>query len=934
MRPLRRAACSVLALPAATPTVPVVVIADAPTLPAPAAALLDSLTTLRALVSVPGNAEAFAIDEDAACHERFLELRRLERSLDQYQSRAGQLTYVGWLGHFSAGKSSTINALLAGIEDADARATGQHPTDRAVTLITHPANAHSLIGMHRRGEVGVSTSLLENPLLEKVVLVDTPGSGDPLVVGEMVRDFLPICDQLVYVFSAAVPLDTADLPILRKAHSELPFVPMRYVITRADEFRIDHEAPLTGQNFDRRAADQFIDQFISRLEAAVAGLRARKEDFLLIDNRARFRLDALRDSVSSDAMKASAAASLHAHKLRYFANNAARIHDHFSRHLRGTLQAQEALLAAARANHGRYQKAVAMSHNRLTETWQLQRGRLADMRRARSEELAALAHAEALPEAVGELPLSRVAIETARNAARIAAREAADALATARETQLRHAFASARDALADAVRTARDPEAVAMTAGRAGGIPEAGQLAACLAPPEPLRQNLESLPATATAELKALTAETLSRVQQLSAQLEPEPLFSQAEAVLESSERQLAAMLDGFLESVQVYKAAVLAINARELAERAGAGRAIDALERVEIPESKRNAWLKDVTGRIFPERATRQACAADAAGRLRATVVAVRQSLQGNTFTDLPQVPSGVPDAPDDGAVDALRRVLGSADDAYQRQCNATFGTVTDAMNDAMTGHKATLLDTVARLRGERRSLRRALAGGGAIAGLILCILFSLVFPVFQPFTVFSLGMLAGFAAAAAYAALQVGERVGRFRAAIDACCAEYREHARRALLQALDAVECPPPSEALQAGDLAELLESHWSRQLEAVKAALEVQHGRGYTGLRAGRDQFEAARQEAAAIGDAFLAQLEACYANIDANIEGLATISEAIKEDAILPSFTLFEQRAAELASLLDTVGAIRFDPGGDTAAAPQPREPGSADLLTH
>ena len=37
---------------------------------------------------------------------------------------------------------------------------------------------------------------MENSVLNQRVVVDTPGTGDPSVLEEMVRDFLPICDRL------------------------------------------------------------------------------------------------------------------------------------------------------------------------------------------------------------------------------------------------------------------------------------------------------------------------------------------------------------------------------------------------------------------------------------------------------------------------------------------------------------------------------------------------------------------------------------------------------------------------------------------------------------------------------------------------------------------------------------------------------------------
>ena len=161
------------------------------------------------------------------------ELIRLERSLDQYVTRKADLFYIGLMGHFSTGKSTTINSLLTLAESQHARETGVNPTDRHVTLITHPKNTASLIALNRESRVPIRTYPIEHELLETVVLADTPGAGDPSLMSDLMRDFLPVCDLILYFFSAASPLDTADMPVLEQMHQHLPFLPKQFVVTRA-----------------------------------------------------------------------------------------------------------------------------------------------------------------------------------------------------------------------------------------------------------------------------------------------------------------------------------------------------------------------------------------------------------------------------------------------------------------------------------------------------------------------------------------------------------------------------------------------------------------------------------------------------------------------------------------------------------------------------
>ncbi|MDA0812138.1 MAG: 50S ribosome-binding GTPase [Verrucomicrobia bacterium] len=700
--------------------------------------LLESLTQLRALVSGNdndnGNSKAFAVDEGAACHERFLELRRLERSLNQYQSRTGQqLTYVGLLGHFSAGKSSTINALLAG---AGERATGHHPTDRAVTLITHPQNAQDLIGMHRKGEVEVGASFQEHDFLRDVVLVDTPGSGDPLIVEEMVRDFLPICDHLVYVFSAAVPLDTTDLPILQKAHRELPFIPMQFVITRADEFKVNHLAPLVDSNFDQQAADHFIGEFISRLEAAVPGMKAQRSDFVMIDNRSHFRLDRLLQTLGAINATTGSTRLLHAHKLRYFATNASRIHQQFIEQLQGTLGAQEALLKAAKENHARYQKTVAMGHSRLTESWRLQLHQFDTLQSNFMDEMDSLAFGQPLPEKVAHLPKISAAINAAMEAAKASATETAGALSAGIEASWRKEFATARSRLIEEITNAADPEVVTLTMAMPAAFLEGeASLQQNLVPSSDLELALKSLPTVVATELMQLQSETFEKSQALGRWLEPGKLCEAPTELLDTSKQQLADMLDTFLESVDVYKAAGLSLNARELAERAGVVRAIDALEKVEIPAERRDAWLQNVVGRIFPDRAAQQSAAQSGIAELQGTLSSAQQRFATCDFVPGDSDSAADATAPET-SIRELCEVAQSAALTFQQRAHKAFQAIGDAKNIALAGHQKTLQETAARLREDKKRISVTFAVSGAVAGLILFFLASLVLPIFQPFS------------------------------------------------------------------------------------------------------------------------------------------------------------------------------------------------------
>jgi len=186
-----------------------------------AAQVLSGLRELEQLLEEPETEEALDLAKNARTTEQYNILRRLRKSLTQYLEREGDLFYVGLVGHFSSGKSSTINSILDIWETDHERATDLNPTDTTITLITSDENARSLLGVIREGHVTIRHESVNNGLLDKVVVADTPGSGDTQFVEEVARDFLPICDVILFFFSATSPLDKTDLPLLTEIHIRL-----------------------------------------------------------------------------------------------------------------------------------------------------------------------------------------------------------------------------------------------------------------------------------------------------------------------------------------------------------------------------------------------------------------------------------------------------------------------------------------------------------------------------------------------------------------------------------------------------------------------------------------------------------------------------------------------------------------------------------------
>ena len=110
------------------------------------------------------------------------QLRNISKSIPDLLSQSDSIALVGFLGHFSSGKSSLINALLGIAADQNPgykREVGLHPTDTGITLICHRDHAH-LIRKSAYTTID-AVDVVHGPaldFLQHATLVDTPGLGN------------------------------------------------------------------------------------------------------------------------------------------------------------------------------------------------------------------------------------------------------------------------------------------------------------------------------------------------------------------------------------------------------------------------------------------------------------------------------------------------------------------------------------------------------------------------------------------------------------------------------------------------------------------------------------------------------------------------------------------------------------------------------------
>jgi predicted GTPase len=268
------------------------------------------------------HSKVLEIDTNAKSADYYQHLIRVSSSLEQYVKKDVSLFYIGFLGSYSSGKSSTINSILGLWHTDKARRTSNNPTDDTITLITNQKNVSNVFNFAKEGAISIRTDTnFDCDLLEKIVLMDTPGSGDPNIVASIVRDSLPLCDLIVYTLNATTPFTDIDKPFLIQQQKKLKNIPILFVLTRADEFKKNSEMEVSENNFDERRYLLELQTTIARINEAVSITNFLPSDFLIIDNKSSFRTCQLKERLKSlTGNGEESLIILHNHKLSYFNN--------------------------------------------------------------------------------------------------------------------------------------------------------------------------------------------------------------------------------------------------------------------------------------------------------------------------------------------------------------------------------------------------------------------------------------------------------------------------------------------------------------------------------------------------------------------------------------------------------------------------------------
>lgn len=336
--------------------------------------ILTQIRTLKTELTNTLVSNILEIDTNPESIENANQLSRIERATEQYKKRTNNLFYIGFLGHFSSGKSSTINTLLKLSGTANEKKTDHNPTDDQITLLTSINNSQDVIKLTRSGKVPIVITYVEgNDQLADKVIMDTPGSGDPATFEEIVRDSLPLCDLIIYCFAASHPLTNSDIPLLKEKEKHLPEIPTVYLITRGNEFRIDDYIPLKDSNFDTQKFRVFASDLAARLKEVVNTINIDHDEFIVIDNKEKFNIEKLQEQVNKFCNPENYGNILRLHdlKINYFTKTLKEIKLYFMQLISMKLEIVEKYLTQAKIKLGEYDRDTLVGTDKMVNAWRI-----------------------------------------------------------------------------------------------------------------------------------------------------------------------------------------------------------------------------------------------------------------------------------------------------------------------------------------------------------------------------------------------------------------------------------------------------------------------------------------------------------------------------------------------------------------------------------
>jgi predicted GTPase len=865
----------------------------------------NGLTRLHDLLDKPVAREALDLTKNATTANQYDILRRLRQSLRQYLGRDGDLFYVGLLGHFSAGKSSTINSLLEAWNSTYERNTGLNPTDTTVTLITRAKNSGSLFGVIREGHVTIRHEAVESPMLENMVLADTPGTGDPQFMQEIARDFLPICDVILFLLSAASPLDKSDLPLLSELHRRLQFIPVFFVVTRADELRIEFSKPISEQNLDQKKKAQFLGEVASRVNVLLKPQVYAAEQFILIDNKSGFNVDELRHFLAGRCNSSSpqARVTMHANKMQYYLSGAKELRDFFADFLDTKLTELNKIVGAAERNIQKYQQIVQISNSNLTKAWL---DYSIAINQARSRPVEQLKQLSELPDSYAHFAsVAKKRAEISGELTRDASFVAASACAVLRNevvSNLRDHLYKTQKAVAETEfsdSSAKNYQIRSPRIEHKFGSSES-------ASPATLSRKYNDL-RDSQADALLDTAGDLRRAgRDVDELLQQQAPFADSQTVVQTARESLAKDLSQFFQNVELYRNGVFSHTTKESISTLGIGRDLDELES-EFNDDDKASYTATAVSELFPGfndlaiKATNSI--ATLSERLRTFLESAR-SVRIDRPTDSYQaIESAAAAAESPIQADVIRQLQSDVD----RLC----GRVGAAVASLLVNTKS---DYDAAMRVLKAARRRRYFLIATVTALLLIASDLGYYHYNTPAPESTLGTIALHVIAGLIVEVLV-VLIARWREKVPKLTERTRERFQVALSdnvrKAIESELKVPQLDALNELIIANRLHQAYERIFSSTTDAWHTTAAATLRTLRKLRSDYESIRGEYLALIDEIHGHCAAYFTDASKNLEILNAVANKIKEQAIEPSFGLLDRTRKELEYVKTEIKTVDF-----------------------
>ena len=859
--------------------------------------VLRNAEILERTLSVDGEEILNDIKENANFSTKINELNRLISTLTQYINKSNSLEYIAFVGHFSSGKSSTINTLLDLWKSPSKRNTNQQPTDTAITLITHPENSDRLIGSHKKGELIVNSKEIDYAPLKDKVIIDTPGSGDPTILGEMVKDYLAMCDKIIYTFTAATPLDTNDIPILQKAYKELPFIPLKFVITRSNEFIENIDSKFSEENISQYKIDIFTSELIARLENTIPHQKFTKDSFIYIDNIHEFNTKKLKEYIFDENK-----AEIHEHKIRYFIETLKEIREYFYNFISEQEASLNSLVESAENNHLKFKEISSIGKEKVKEAWTECYLNLS----SKQEKLASSSK-----DISSSIPTIQMLSET--DAIKNYKSIVADRIDQSVGEILNKIYATldkrSSHMLSELKKHARDiinsEDIGEIDIDKISVINTYSYQIKKIEFPIYLKTEITRLQTSITDEITKIQATNNEALGKILNHIKNNSYTFIEDELAEKSTSHLNQTFDNYFKHVDLYRTAILAKNGMQLAEKLKLGEAIDKLEQAVLSNSYKEQIKNDVTFKLYGDREKNKKSFLDEVQNLKKEV----SDLKRKCVIDDYIISESIPEFNDD--FDNEVNILYNANDVAKK--------ISNKLKLLIMERKKEFREEIDKEKHDfHTKVKNRLFIGVSIGFIVGMLLLSYKSEFFN--TSFFSSLVENELARAIIVQIlvillttSISFLLGSYRKIHESKIIDYPKTFKSKLLDDIDTLDLSHNLLREKTSDekLLSIVQSRITNTMRQMVNNLQQPYCEPLKKVCFFSDSSRELVEKHHLLSKKYLEQSKKIYRNIDKNIELLDVASDKIRDDAIEPSFILFKGRKLELSSLSNIIKNIEF-----------------------